>query len=149
MSEVQVSMVPREHVRDAWDHVRGYIENVTKYTYGRYETDDILDLVTDYDYTLWIAFRDNKIIGCVVTHFINYPRKRFLGCPFVTGDDFPSWKGPMLELLQKWAYDNHCDGLEATARLGFSRVFKDDGYEAMWQTFQLPAADAGLGAYNG
>jgi hypothetical protein len=149
MSDDIVSMVPMEHVHAVWPRVRTYIENVTKYTYGRYEPDDILTLITDYDHTMWIAFREDQIIGTVVTHFLEYPRKRFLSCPFVTGDDFASWKGPMLELLQKWAYDNHCDGLEATARLGFARVFKDDSYEAMWQTFQLPAAEAGLGAANG
>lgn len=144
-----MSAVPPEYVKDVWPQVRGFIAAATKYTYGRYEPDDVLDLITDYDHVLWIAAKGDVIIGTVVTNFIDYPRKRFLSCPFVTGDDFPSWKDPMLELLQKWAYDNNCDGLEATARLGFSRVFKDDGYEAMWQTFQLPAGDAGLGVRYG
>lgn len=149
MSDVTVSMVPGEYVRTAWPHVRDYIENCTKYTYGRYEPEDVLELLERYGHLLWIAVRGNDIIGCVVTHFITYPRKKFLSCPFVTGDDFSAWKGPMLEILQNWAYDNACDGLEATARLGFARVFKDDGYEALWQTFQLPAAEMGLGAHNG
>lgn len=149
MSDVIVSAVPPEHVWEVWPKVRRFISNATEYTYGRYEPEDVLELITDYGHILWIAVRGKYTIGAVVTTFIQYPRKRFLSCPFVTGDDFPAWKGPMLELLQKWAYDNHCDGLEATARLGFSRVFKDDGYEAMWQTFQLPAAEAGLGVRYG
>ena len=30
----------------------------------------------------------------------------------------------MLQLLQRWAKDNECDGIEATARLGWSKIFK-------------------------
>jgi hypothetical protein len=124
---------------DAWPAVAGFIENALEYTDGRYEIDDVLEMVLGGGFLLWIAFDDERIKGAVITQMMDYPRKRFLGCPFVTGDDFASWKKPMLEMLQRFAKDNDCAGLEATARLGWSRVFKSDGYEAMWQTFQLPA----------
>lgn len=140
-----VSLVPTEHVLDVWPAVEGYIRNALKYTDGRYETEDVLELVRSENFLLWIAFAGGDIKGAVITQLMQYPRKRFLGCPFVTGDDFASWKKPMLEVLQRFARDNDCVGLEATARLGWSRVFKDDGYEAMWQTFQLPAAGVSNG----
>jgi hypothetical protein len=137
---VKVSLVPPQHVDDVWPAVAGYIQNALKYTDGRYELEDVYAMVNNGGFLLWIAFDDERIKGSVVTQLMDYPRKRYLGCPFVTGDDFASWKAPMLELLQRFARDNDCAGLEATARPGWSRVFKSDGYEAMWQTFQLPAA---------
>jgi hypothetical protein len=119
--------------------VVGYVADALAYTYGRYEPEDTLDELLAGTHQLWIAFEDGDINGAVISHILQYPRKRFLGCPIVTGDEFSTWKAPMLDILQRFAADNDCEGLEATARLGWARVFKDDGYEALWQTFQLPA----------
>lgn len=143
---MQASMVPIEHVSNVWPHVEEYLARAAKYTYGRYEVQDILASITDYEHTLWIAFDDTGIKGTVVTSFIHYPRKKYVAAPFVAGVNFSAWKYPMLKLLQHWAHDNQCDGIESCARLGWARMFKEDGYEPLWQTFQLPAADAGLGA---
>ena len=147
MSDVITSLVPPEHVLAVWPKVEGYIENALKYTHGRYEPEDILEQLLHDGHLLWIAFEGQHIKGAIVTHFIYYPRKKYLGCPIVTGEEFSTWKNPMLTMLQRFASENGCDGLEATARLGWARVFKDDGYEALWQTFQLPAG--GIGDGNG
>lgn len=145
MSNILVSVVPQEYVLDVWPKVSEYIENALKYTFGRYELEDVLQQILHGDHLLWIAFEGDDIKGAVITHFVYYPRKKFLGCPFVTGDEFDTWKKPMLTTLQRFATDNKCEGLEATARLGWARKFKDDGYEALWQTFQLPAnVEAGV-----
>lgn len=149
MSDVVASYVPPEHIHDVWPQVREYIANATVHTHGRYEPEDVLDLLFFKDHQLWIALDGQDIIGCIVTHIMDYPRKRVLGCPFVTGEDFKRWKYPMLELLRKWATDNGCEALESTARLGWSRVFKDDGYTAIWQAFELPVEEAGNGVDNG
>ncbi len=138
MSEVQVSLVPTEHVTDVWPAVVDHVAAALEYTYGRYEPEDTLQELLAGTHLLWIAFEDQRIKGAVVSHILQYPRKRFLGCPIVTGEEFSTWKTPMLDMLQRFARDNNCEGIEATARLGWARVFKDDGYEALWQTFQLP-----------
>lgn len=148
MTEIMVSVIPTEHVLNVWPQVVGYIEDALVYTYGRYEAEDILEQLIDGNQLLWIAFEGSKIKGVVVTRFIYYPRKKYLGCPIVSGDEFDTWKLPMLDTLQMWASDNGCEGLEATARLGWARKFKSDGYEALWQTFQLPAG-AGSGVAHG
>lgn len=141
---MQVSAVPTEFVLDIWPEVEGYMDDVCVHTHGRYEASDILSELLRGASHLWIAFEggeSQRVVGAVVTSFINYPRAKYLNCPFVTGDDFPSWKAPMLALLQRFARDNDCEGLESTARLGWARVFRDDGYKALWQTFQLPAGE--------
>jgi hypothetical protein len=146
---MQVSAVPAEYVKQVWPDVVEYLRGAAEYTHGRYEVEDILDSITDYDYTLWIAFNEEGIKGAVVTNFSDYPRKRMLCMQFCGGTQLDLWKGPMLSLLQKWAFDNDCDGVEATARLGWSKIFKSDGHKPLWQTFELPAADAGIGAEDG
>lgn len=143
---IQVTLIPREHVSEVWPLVKDYLAEAAKYTHGRYEVDDIYDAIMDYDHMLWIAFDEEKIKGAVVTNFANYPKKKYLVMSFCGGVELDQWKDSMLKLLQHWAFDNHCDGIEATARIGWTKIFKDDGHVPLWQTFQLPAANAGLGA---
>lgn len=135
---MQVSAVPAEYVKEVWPDVTEYMQGAADYTYGRYEVSDILDLITDYDYTLWIAFNEEGIKGAVVTNFSDYPRKRMLCMQFCGGVQVNTWQGPMLELLQRWSRDNDCDGIESTGRTGWSKIFKSDGYKPLWQTYELP-----------
>jgi len=57
----------------------------------------------------------------------------------VAGKELDTWKAPMLNTLKRWARDNHCNGLESSARIGWEKALKDHGYKAIWQTFQMPA----------
>jgi hypothetical protein len=122
------------------------MNRAAEYTVGRYDVDDIFDSVTQYNHQLWVAFDETKDIkGAVVTAIKQYPRKKYLDLVFIGGDDAIQWKDPMLKMLQHWAFDNECDGIESSGRMGWGRVFKDDGYKMLWQTYELPIADAGLG----
>jgi len=143
---MQVTMVPRAHVKEIWPQVESYLAGAATYTHGRYELEDIYDAIMDYDHTLWIAFDDETIKGAVVTNFAHYPKKKYLVMVFCGGIELDTWKPAMLKLLQHFAHDTQCSGVEATARPGWAKIFKDDGHKALWQTFELPAADAGLGA---
>jgi hypothetical protein len=135
---VEVSLVPKEFVEGCWSQVEGYLEGAAKYTYGRYNVQDIKDCITDYDHQLWIAFENDKIYGAVVTEIANYPRCRILAMQFTGGVELKKWKKPMLEILQRWAKDNGCEKIESPGRPGWARVFRDDGYEAKFITYELP-----------
>ena len=146
---MRVSLVPPEHIDGCWEAVKPYLEGAAEYTHGRYSIEDIYDCVKEYEHQLWIAFTDDGIKGAVVTYFVHYPRKKYLVMGFCGGEQLAEWKDPMLKLLQHWAFDSGCDGIEATARPGWAKIFKNDGHKPLWHTFQLPAADAGLGVQNG
>jgi hypothetical protein len=135
---MQVSAVPAEYVKQVWPDIKEYMQGAADYTYGRYDVDDILESITDYDHVLWIAFNEEGIKGAVVSSFVDYPRKRMLCMQFCGGIEVTTWQGPMLELLQRWSKDNDCDGIESTGRVGWSKVFKSDGYKPLWQTYELP-----------
>lgn len=143
-------MVPKEAVQAIWPRVEEYMRGACEYTYGRYEVSDVLAAILDYDYTLWVAFdASNNIMGAVVTNFSHYPRKKFLVLSFCGGIELDAWKESMLTLLQKFAFDTGCDGIESTGRPGWTRIFKHDGCKARWQTYELPTASAGLGEKHG
>lgn len=142
---MQVSLIPREHTDNVWPTVARYMEMAAEYTFGRYTADDIKDSILHYDHHLWAAFNDAGVKGVVVTNFVQYPRMRCLAMQFTAGEDLKEWKAPMLDLLQKWAFDNNCDKIESSGRPGWPRVFKDDGCNVLWHTYELPVADSGLG----
>lgn len=138
MSEVRVSAVPKELVPTIWPQVEQYMEDAVAYSSGKYSTSDVLDLVLEYDYPLWIAFYGSDIKGAVITRFIDYPRKRYLSVEMCGGTDRVAWQKPMLEMLRNWAKDNKCDAIEAHGRVGWERVFKDEGYLPTLRSFELP-----------
>ena len=51
----------------------------------------------------------------------------------------------MLLLLRRYARDMGCDGIEATARRGWAKVFQNDGFNSNWVTFELPLEGADYG----
>lgn len=146
---MQVTMVPKDHVDRMWGSVRDHLSKAAEYTYGRYDVDDIYDSIKDYDHDLWIAFDEEGVKGAVVTKFAFYPRKKYLDMVFTGGVELAKWKDPMLKLLQHWAFDNQCEGIESTGRPGWAKIFQNDGHKVVWHTYELPAATAGLGAKNG
>jgi hypothetical protein len=64
---------------------------------------------------------------------------------FCGGVELKHWKAPMLALLQQFARDTNCDGIEATARRGWAKIFQADGFQSNWVTFELPIEGAQYG----
>lgn len=146
---MEVSLVPPPMVQGLWPRIFPHLAKAAEYTFGRYEPEDILQYVMSGEAHLWVVFDGDDIIGITVTRFWQYPRKRCLDMVFIGGDDGFSWKDPMLEMLQHWARDNQCEAIESSGRPGFARAFRDDGYRLLWQVYELPVADTGLGGQNG
>jgi len=135
---IEVSLVPTEYVDTCWGKIEKFIEKAAKYTYGRYTTSNIYDMVMDGDYQLWVAYDDGVFKGAVVTNIISYPQRKLLGMQFCGGEELSTWKEPMLDILKRFARDSGCEGIESTGRPGWAKVFQNDGYKATWVTYELP-----------
>ncbi len=146
MSNIQVSLVPKEHIKTVWDKVEGYIEQAASQTGGRYDMDDVLDMIMTDKYSLWVAFDPWELKGGTVTCITQYPGKKTLTAMFLGGTEGYAWKKAMLATLQKYARDLDCEAIEATGRMGWTKIFKDDGIKPLWQTFELPVATGGASA---
>jgi hypothetical protein len=141
MSAVFVTLVPPEHVTDVWAEAEPLLERAVNRTSGRFTTSDVYRSITEDGYLLWIAVRDDTIVGAVVTFFMHYPRKKYLCVQFCGGKDFKVWKKQVFYTMRKFAADNGCDGLEAFGRLGWEDELKDEGYRHVAQFFEI-AIDA-------
>lgn len=143
MEGTQISLVPNDRIMEAWGHVEPFMEMAADVTNGRYTSLDILDALLNLNHDLWIVFDEQSIKGALVTAIKQYPSKRYLELSFIGGEDGHSWKDQMLDVMRRWAHDNSCDGIESCARLGWARIFKEDGYRPMWQVFELPLGEVG------
>lgn len=135
---IEVSLIPPQYVDSCWGKIEGFIQKAAKYTYGRYTTDNIYDMVVEGDYQLWVAIEGTEFKGAVVTNIITYPQRKLLGMQFCGGEELTKWKQPMLDLLRRFAKDVGCEGIESTGRPGWAKVFQNDGYKATWVTYELP-----------
>ena len=139
--EIQVSLVPKEFVDSVWPEVKDYVESATRVTDGRYDVNSAYDLLIDYNYLLWVAFSTSKMHGAVITCEHNYPGKKALHVMFLGGVDAPKWKADMMTTLKGWAKDSGCDVVEGMVPLehadAWKRVYKDDGFRPLWQTYEL------------
>lgn len=138
---IEVSMVPPQYVDSCWEKVEPFAEKAARYTYGRYTANDIFSRMQDDNYQTWVAYDGSNFKGLVVTEIMTYPQRKLLSMHFCGGVDLKEWKEPMLTLLQRFAKDMGCDGIESVGRPGWSKVFNKDGYKAIWVTYELPLGE--------
>ena len=135
---MQVSPVNKKDIESIWPFIEGYMKRAAKYTYGRYEAEDIKDGLLNKPQQLWIAFDDTKIYGAVVTEITEYPRMKVLTVHFLAGIEFETWKDPMLKLVQQFGKDNGCKLIDSYGRPGWERVWANYGYTKRFIFYELP-----------
>jgi hypothetical protein len=135
---MEVSLVPVEYIEQVWPSIEGYLEGAANYSYGRYSVKDIKNGLLTKPQSLWIAFEDSKVLGVVVTAITYYPNMTALDMVFTGGIELKRWKKPMLNILQKYAKDNGCKIIESYGRVGWEKVFKQDGFKKRFMFYELP-----------
>lgn len=134
---MQVSIVLPEHYEMIWPNISKYMEGAAKYTYGRFDVEDIKSGLLKEKQQLWIAF-DDKIYGAVITEIIQYPKMRTLVMHFTGGMELQKWKPEMLKALQSYAKSKECAAIESYGRRGWEKVFKNDGFKSKFMYYELP-----------
>jgi len=130
--EYKVSLIMPDQLMIIWDDVEKYLRKSCKRSKGRVTTQDILYQCLNNEASLWISFDTGnlKIIGCAVTQISDYPSgKRMLNLDHVAGKNMSSWFDDGLKILEKWAKDNKCSGIEGVGREGFWNWIKDRDWE--------------------
>jgi len=136
---MKVSLVPVEYIETVWPQIEEFMDGAAKYTYGRFNVEDIKEGLFTKPQQLWIAFTDDEVIkGAVVTQVLTYPRMNTLVMHFTGGIDLKEWKPSMLELLQRFAKENGCAVIESYGREGWSKVFENDGFKSRFMFYELP-----------
>jgi hypothetical protein len=138
------SLILPKDLKEFWPKIKDHLMKSVKYTYGRYNLQNIHDAILHRNYHLWVVCVDGVYKGAVVTNITEYPQKKFLCMHFTGGYDLKEWKQPMLDKLRKFAIDMNCDGIESSGRPGWVKIFSNNGVRASWITYELPLTEEKL-----
>lgn len=126
-----VSYVPPEYLDTVWGTAGAMIRQAAEFNGGRYTVRDAYRGISSGNMQLWVIFddedEDKKIYGSIVTVITNYPSKKFLTILMVGGSKMHLWMNPLAEVMEKWARDNECNGVEGYGRIGWKKLLKRFG----------------------
>lgn len=134
---MNIILVPKPDIDKVVKLIPEFLESAAKYTYGRFDANDIVQESKKLNKQLWVAF-DKEIIGFVVTEVVTYPKTKSLSMHFTAGKDLKLWKDPMLSVLRDFAKETQCKRIESFGRRGWEKVFKHDGYKSKFKFYELP-----------
>jgi len=130
--EYNLSLIMPDQLMVIWKDVEKYLRKSCKRSKGRTTTQDIFYECLNRQSSLWIIFDTGSmdIIGCLITQISHYPSgKRMLNLDHITGNKMGDWIDRCDEVMEKWAKDNKCSGLEGVAREGFWHWIKDRNWK--------------------
>jgi len=123
---MDVYLIPPEYVRQVYPDIDKFMDRLVPTTHGRFDKVDILhDMLTAKEH-LWVVVKEDQetIVGMILTEITVYPRKRMLSIQYAAGDELDKWMIEALRVLENWAVDNECTGMEITGRRGWVKKLK-------------------------
>lgn len=129
-------LVPTAFCPTEWPNVHDLLEPAVERSNGRWTMGDLLLALCMGDQQLWITKEDGKIVAALTTQIVDYPSSRMLAVQFLGGKQFDEWSHSLLTLLEEFAKDSQCNGIEAVGRFGFWPFFRSRGYMKAYCTYQ-------------
>jgi len=117
-----------------------YLAESEKWSKGRASVDDILRFVLNQQMQLWVVHEENTIYGHVITEIKEYPRCKMLVVQYCAGESnhMQYVDDEIFDLLDRFAKDAGCSGIEFVGRPGWRKQAEKYGFEVrsvMYQKF--------------
>lgn len=134
---LNIMLVPTEFVPHEFPRVYDMLKPAVDRSGGRWTMKDLLQALCLGHQNLWIVRDDEgECQSALTVQVVDYPSSRMLAVQFLGGVGFDEWSDGMLEMLENFAYDSGCTGIEAVGRFGFWPFFKRHGYSKAFCTYQ-------------
>lgn len=137
---MRASLVPPGMVSSVIPALLPYLAESEKWSKGRASVDDILRFVLNQQMQLWVVHEENTIYGHVVTEIKEYPRCKMLVVQYCAGEPnhMQYVDDEIFDLLDRFAKDAGCSGIEFVGRPGWRKQAEKYGFEVrsvMYQKF--------------
>jgi hypothetical protein len=137
---MRASLVPLGMVSSVIPALLPYLAESEKWSRGRASVDDILRFVLSQQMQLWVVHEENTIYGHVVTEIKEYPRCKMLVVQYCAGESnhMQYVDDEIFDLLDRFAKDAGCTGIEFVGRPGWRKQAEKYGFEVrsvMYQKF--------------
>ena len=140
--KLEISLVPNGHISATIPGLLPYLAKSEEWTRGRSKVDDLLRFLLNGQMQLWVVFsqEENRIFGHVITEVKTYPQCKMLVVQYCAGEEnhMQYCEDEMYNLLDRFAKDAGCSGIELIGRPGWGKHVKKRGYEVqsvMYQKF--------------
>lgn len=123
--DIIVSAVLPEQVDYVWEKIWLFVQRCCKRSNGRHNPYTVRDQIKNNEINLWIVIstEDDSIIGFGTTSIVSYATgMRMLEIVHLGGSKIDEWVDDGWKVLEKWAKDNGCHGLQALGRPGLKHV---------------------------
>lgn len=118
------SGIPATEIDRVWPEVFSLLAAACKTSNGRMTTQVLHQDLKDGAMQLWLAHNEAGISACFVTQIIDYPAAKYCKIVIGTGKTRHRWQHHV-KVVEAWAKEQGCTGMESIARAGWQRVFKD------------------------
>jgi hypothetical protein len=137
---MKASLVPPGMVSNVIPALLPYLRESEKWARGRATVDDILRFVFTGQMQLWIGHEENTIYGHVITEIKEYPQCKMLVVQYCAGEPnhMQYVDDEIFDLLDRFAKDTGCSGVEFVGRPGWRKQAEKYGFEVrsvMYQKF--------------
>jgi hypothetical protein len=134
---MKIMYVSPSNIGACWPMFKEYAERVLPLTRKRRcATRFLFDLMNNQEMLWVVAGDDGKVIGFCSSAFVEYDEVKLLQVRMLAGDFFSEWIEDMHSLLEKFAHENNCDGLELIGRRGWVRKLERFGWREAFITVE-------------
>jgi hypothetical protein len=125
-------------VADTIPQLLPYLKKSEEQTRGRTTVDDILKFVLNGQMQLWIGHEEGRIYGHVITEVKDYPRRKMLVAQYCAWEPnhMQYMEDEMFDLLNRFAKDTGCSGIEFVGRPGWRDQARKYGFEVQSVVYQ-------------
>jgi hypothetical protein len=135
--------IPPEAIDQVWPLIAARIEEACLTSRGKETAFDVRREVRYGERQIWVVWdgEGKDVLAVVVTQLINHPRKRTCRILICVGEERERWQHH-ISIIENWAKENGCRGMELFARPGWSRVLKHYGYDTTHHLVEKDLQDA-------
>ena len=134
------TLVKPEDILHVWAFAEKHLKKSAKRSDGRITLRDLLEECLSGESNLWIVYKKEEfpeLMGCGITQITHYPTGlKMLNIDHVAGVKQQMWTREAIEILESFAKDCNCDGIEAIARAGFLSWIKEDDWNKKAVAFE-------------
>tara|TARA_R110002012_G_scaffold6783_3_gene32493 strand:- start:498 stop:950 length:453 start_codon:yes stop_codon:yes gene_type:complete len=132
-----ITAIPSDLVFEVWKAAAPLLYPAVERSHGRWTMQTLLIALKEGKQQLWIVYeKDSPIKGVATTEILSYPNRKMLAVQYLGGNDLNTWGMSFLHIIEDFAKVMKCSGIEATARKGFWKWFKEDNYEDAYTVFE-------------
>lgn len=124
MAEEIVPVHP-DKVSLVWGKVEPWLLKAMEHGDGLYAPEDVLEHIMRQHFILWVAIKDNEVIGMAICSIDTYPRKTLATVRWAGGEPHAGrdWLKPTIEELKRWGKHFGAELLVGAGRKGWLRGF--------------------------